>query len=233
LQSGSGKVCKACGEWKPLDGFNKSKNRDGRNNTCKPCQYEQGQALRKQKQARVGTDHIPAEKQCAKCGTVKPASQFSVYRAASDGLGRYCRECDNAVSRARRYKIPEDRVREMASAKHCEVCGLVFQDTKQQHFDHRHSDGAVRGVVCYLCNSLVGISLENAARLRAVARYLDRTVSTDYRYQPYSVTDLAETDIQKVDGEKPFTPEENFECPKNSQTAQTPQSNPRFPRLRA
>jgi hypothetical protein len=67
----------------------------------------------------------------------------------------------------------------------------------------------------------------------AVVRYLERTASTDYRYQPYSVTDLAETDIQKVDGEKPFTPEENFECPKNSQTAQTPQSNPRFPRLRA
>lgn len=203
-----GKACKTCGGWKSLAEFNKSRNRDGRANACKECAYARCHALRKKKQARRGEDHIPAAKRCAKCGDTKPPSEFSVYRAANDGLGRYCRECDSTVSRSRRYGIPEDRVRLMAKRIACEACGNTFSSTRHQHFDHRHSDGAVRGVLCFRCNGIVGDSLENPSVLRAVARYLERTESVDYRTQPYSETKLEENDINHVSDCQSPTPEE-------------------------
>lgn len=198
------KKCTACGAIKPCDQFNKSRNRDGLCNQCKQCVYARGQSLRKQKQARAGGDHIPALKQCAKCGEVKPAAEFAVYRAANDGLGRYCRECDSAVSRSRRYGIPEDRVRLMASRKTCESCGEPFASSKQQHFDHRHSDGAVRGVLCQKCNSVAGISDESPLRLMAVVEYLQRTKLTDYRIQPYLEQNACSPANSHAE---PFTPE--------------------------
>lgn len=215
MQPPTGKACKDCGELKPWCEFNKSRNRDGHCALCKTCQYARNHALRKKKQARVGTDHIPPTKQCAKCGSVKSAAEFAIYRAANDGLGRYCRECDNANSRSRRYGIPEDRVRVMASRKQCEICGYEFATSRHQHFDHRHADGAVRGVVCFRCNGIIGDCLENPGVLRAVARYLDRTLDTDYRFQPYSVTDLKEPDISQVGAPRALTPEEKATCPTN------------------
>lgn len=206
------KVCKTCGIEKPSAEFYPSRNRDGLAGKCKPCYYAYNQAKRQEKRRRLGTEHIPPEKQCAKCGVTKPSDQFAVYRSANDGLGRFCRECDNAVSRARRYGIPEDRVRLMAKRPACEVCGFAFENSRQQHFDHRHSDGAVRGVLCFRCNSIVGDGLEDPRRLLAVARYLTRTKTTDYRVQQYSVTEIGETDISHVsDGPSP-TPEEQNRC---------------------
>lgn len=205
-------MCRLCGEWKQLELFHKSRNRDGRDTACKACAYARVQALRKKKQARPGKDHIPPHKQCAKCGATKPSESFAVYRAANDGLGRYCRECDNAHSRSRRYGMPEARVRIMAARASCEVCGSKFANSKHQHFDHRHSDGAVRGVLCFRCNGLVGDCLESPEILLAVAAYLRRTADVDYRVQPYGVTKTGETDTDSVGARQRLSPEVKATC---------------------
>lgn len=168
-----------------MNGFYKSRNSDGRANSCKPCVYARGQALRKKKQRRHGTDHIPQSKQCAKCGLVKPAGEFAVYRAANDGLGRFCRACDIMYSRSRRYGLPEHRARAMASATECECCGEQFPTSRHQHIDHRHSDGAVRGVLCSRCNTVLGNCGESTEILTRLCDYLRRTQLIDYRTQPY------------------------------------------------
>jgi hypothetical protein len=180
------KTCSKCGQEKPASDFYRQPGaRDGLHGTCKPCYCARNEATRQRKRLRQGTDHIPARKQCAKCGCLKEAEAFAVYRAALDGLGRFCRERDSAVSRARRYGVPEDRVRAMAARKTCEICRAPFQHTKHQHFDHRHKDGAVRGVLCFRCNNLIGDALEKPQTLRAAAAYLERTAGTDYRFQQY------------------------------------------------
>lgn len=185
-----GKACKDCGEWKPLSEFYRSRNRDGLTGNCRRCYCARNFAWRQRQQRRSGNSHIPKTKQCAKCGAVKRSQDFAIYRAAKDGLGRYCRECDNAVSRARRYGIPEDRVRIMAARTTCEACGSGFETSRHQHFDHRHSDGAVRGVLCFRCNGIVGDCLESPDHLRRVAAYLERTINVDYRKQQYPETGM-------------------------------------------
>lgn len=213
--------CVDCGESKSLDDF--YIHPSGRPySRCRKCTYLRNNANRQKKRQRSGTDHIPAEKQCAKCGEVKPSALFAVYRAASDGLGRFCRECDRAVSRARRYRIPEDRAREMAAVASCEACGAAFQNARHQHIDHRHSDGAVRGVLCFRCNGIVGDSLESPVILHAVARYLERTISTDYRYQPYRVTRSGERGNDLVGEQQSPPPEEKSQCQKNLRIVSIP-----------
>ena len=185
------KACRACGAVKPFEEFHKSRNSDGRASTCKPCAYARSQSLRKQKQARAGASHVPESKHCASCGLIKLAGEFAVYRAANDGLGRFCRVCDSVNSRSRRYRLPRETAARMTAMEACECCGQVFSSSRHQHIDHRHSDGAVRGVLCRKCNSLVGISLEKPDVLRAAAGYLARTLDVDYRVQPYPVTRMA------------------------------------------
>jgi hypothetical protein len=217
------KTCSKCGASKSIEDFHKCRNRDGRSNACKPCDYARNQALRKKKQQRNGGAHIPARKQCAKCGESKPAAEFAVYRAALDGLGRYCRECDGAMSRARRYGVPEDRVRIMAATQNCEICGSHFISTRHQHFDHRHADGAVRGVLCFRCNGLIGDCLENPEILRSAARYLERTVTTDYRFQPYVEQILCSQDISPSGAPTPEEPGQKCQK-KPSQKLNSPQA---------
>jgi hypothetical protein len=218
------KTCSKCGEEKPTSEFYRQPNgRDGLHGTCKPCYCARNEATRQRKRLRQGTAHIPHQKQCAKCGSVKPAAEFAVYRAALDGLGRYCRECDGAISRARRYGVPEDRVRLMAAAKSCEICGSHFISTRHQHFDHRHADGAVRGVLCFRCNGLIGDCLENPEILRSAARYLERTVTTDYRLQPYVEQILCSQDISPTGAPTPEEPGQKCQT-KPSQKSNSPQA---------
>jgi hypothetical protein len=210
----AGKNCMVCGEWKPIDGFHKSRNADGRANDCKPCAYARCQALRKRKQQRPGTDHIPQSKHCAKCGLVKAASDFAVYRAANDGLGRFCRACDIMYSRSRRYGLPEHRARSMASVTECECCGEKFPSSRHQHIDHRHSDGAVRGVLCSRCNTVLGNCGESPEILTRLCDYLSRTEFIDYRNQPYLEQNV---DSSATSHAESFPPEGNADtCQTNT-----------------
>lgn len=42
------------------------------------------------------------------------------------------------------------------------------------HLDHNHSTGAVRGIVCKKCNSIVGLCGENPVTLARIAQYIRR-----------------------------------------------------------
>lgn len=51
-------------------------------------------------------------KRCARCGKVKPASEFSKNSATSDGLQAYCKECHKAYMRGynkRRNQLAQTR----------------------------------------------------------------------------------------------------------------------------
>ncbi len=65
----------------------------------------------------------------------------------------------------------------------CAICGgpphPVVRNKKRQGvsptyvIDHDHSTGAVRGLLCHSCNSMLGMAKDSPANLRSAAHYLD------------------------------------------------------------
>jgi hypothetical protein len=72
-----------------------------------------------------------------------------------------------------RYKITPEQWDEMLIEQtgRCAICG---DEMKDPHVDHDHTSGAVRGLLCNLCNSVLGKARENTAILAAAIEYLDR-----------------------------------------------------------
>ena len=52
----------------------------------------------------------------------------------------------------------------------CLVCGAT--PSKPLHVDHDHETGAVRGLLCGFCNSVLGLALESPEILRRAQIYL-------------------------------------------------------------
>ena len=90
------KVCRDCGETKPIAEFFKSpRNAGGYAPRCKPCYMIQQAGYRK-KPPREETP--PGTKRCWMCKTIKPSADFSANKDFHDGLNRGCRACTNARS---------------------------------------------------------------------------------------------------------------------------------------
>ena len=87
------KVCKRCKCEKPITEFNRDKNRpDGRYPWCKYCHRETNREYYSKMKARDEID-IPETKRCARCGIVKPSSEFYRDNRRKDGLYSACKEC--------------------------------------------------------------------------------------------------------------------------------------------
>ena len=147
---------------------------------------------------------MEATKRCTKCLEWKPFPEFAQLRLGA--LGRYsrCKECCCAYSkewskarrvrigprcpvarRSQKYKVPKETVRALLARETCEACGARFGSDTYINFDHRHSAGAVRGVLCDRCNRSLGLCDESEDVLLGLRGYLLRTMCVDYRTQPY------------------------------------------------
>ncbi len=88
------KICKTCGQEKPLSEFYKHSTKDGYRNDCKRChQDKRGHKAR----------FIPPEgmKRCITCKQIKSNTNdyFSKDRAKKDGLARRCKECQKRLDK--------------------------------------------------------------------------------------------------------------------------------------
>lgn len=59
----------------------------------------------------------------------------------------------------------------------CKICKKPFGKKKgdRPRVDHDHKTGKVRGLLCVQCNTCLGMSGDNATRLRLGAEYLEAT----------------------------------------------------------
>lgn len=87
--------CSVCGEVKPWDEFARTKVKGvpSRATRCKVCLARQFREWYRRSQAKP--KKIPKNKECSNCGLTKPAAQFPPHKAATTGLGSWCRECHN------------------------------------------------------------------------------------------------------------------------------------------
>ena len=81
--------------------------------------------------------------------------------------------CHRHAKRARVYGLTAAEL--TAFEGDCEVCGRPAEAV-----DHDHTTGAVRGALCFACNSALGQAQDDPARLRALADYLDKHSSKEH-----------------------------------------------------
>lgn len=85
------KLCKACGQEKPITEFHKDKSKsDGLNAYCKPCTRERQKAFQAKPPRYQATDGL---KRCQHCKEEKPYAEFHKSKGAYDGLKRVCKAC--------------------------------------------------------------------------------------------------------------------------------------------
>jgi hypothetical protein len=114
---------------------------------------------------------------------------YTTIRNLVRGGGRFCsKKCNPAFVRkftkaqkARRnnlkskYGLTEEQFDAMVEAQgnRCAVCGSAPGFHGKLHVDHCHSTGKIRGLLCTQCNIGAGMVGDDAARLRALAAYLE------------------------------------------------------------
>jgi hypothetical protein len=86
---------------------------------------------------------------------------------------RYQRECFDR----HKYKLEPAHKQALLDSQSggCAICGYKFgQKVGDMHVDHNHKTGAVRGLLCDLCNRGLGYFKDQADRLIAASKYLTR-----------------------------------------------------------
>lgn len=154
---------------------------------------------------RPNDEVIMAEKQCSICEETKPPAAFNSSKKTRDGCFSYCRLCQSDYNKANwkrvrdrrrplksvrdrfvRYNITADQFEAMkAEQGHC--CAICNQPesskfrgrVKQLSVDHDHKTGAIRALLCFRCNTILGRVHDNPATLIKAAAYLKKHHATD------------------------------------------------------
>jgi Recombination endonuclease VII len=181
------KQCSDCAIDKPLADFRKnSRHPSGRNPCCKQCEASPGRLA----------------KECMKCGQSKPMDDFIKIKICRNGRADTCKECrmlyhkqyrKTATGRQsskkqlrkgqlkRKYGLSLEQYDSMLlkQGSKCGICGSPEPGRNRKVFfvDHDHGTGAVRGLLCHLCNNGLGNFRDDPDRLRGAIKYLrDRKV---------------------------------------------------------
>jgi Recombination endonuclease VII len=91
------------------------------------------------------------------------------YKRSEEQKRRY-----RAKVRENTYGITEGQFDDMLQAQGgaCAICGKT-PESKGHHVDHCHRTGAIRGVLCDLCNRGLGFFKDSSEALRMAAQYID------------------------------------------------------------
>jgi hypothetical protein len=160
------KRCKHCGAVKNIaDFYADSAARDGHRPECKACTASRRKrwylANREREIARVKAW------QQANAGRVNDVQRRRRERPEVKAQQR------DAHLR-RKFQMTSEQYGEMLAAQGgvCAVCCGGPKLGKSLHVDHNHDTGAVRGLVCFSCNSALGNLHEDEARISALLTYL-------------------------------------------------------------
>lgn len=118
------------------------------------------------------------KERCSACSQVRIlAQQRDDYRRNGDK-----RRAQNLAGHYRKkYGITiedRDRMLDLQGGK-CAIClggpnGNPNKKGARLHVDHCHTSNRIRGLLCYTCNTMLGLANDDPARLLAAAEYLNR-----------------------------------------------------------
>lgn len=150
---------------------------DGLQAYCRECssEYYRQRQEAKGRKVRAKVSVPPGHKRCPQCSEVKPHSDWERNKSTSDGWASYCRACRAERNRAsyftRKYGLTEGEVGEV-TASQMGVCCICLAAPATQ-VDHCHQTGRVRGVLCFNCNSGLGLLRDDPAAAYRAADYLE------------------------------------------------------------
>lgn len=139
-------------------------------------------------------DRSVAQAKCSQCKTVKPVDAFHKRTGTRFGIAAFCIPCYRAYQRDRyekqqqpisrnahllsTYGITMDEYAVMLQSQGgvCFICQkelyeVVNGRSNSMHVDHCHKSGKVRGILCGVCNRLLGY-VEKDGRLDRLNAYL-------------------------------------------------------------
>lgn len=139
---------------------------------------------------------------CNRCKEFKVWTEFAVNKKGINDRKSICKKCSNlaqiALNKSRKEKDPLD-LSKVRRAKHlklkygmsledydcmlqqqagkCAICGKKdngLSNQKQLYIDHCHDLGHVRGLLCYYCNTVLGLAFDDVNILQSAIEYLKR-----------------------------------------------------------
>lgn len=120
---------------------------------------------------------------CRTCDQPLPLTMFSKSTRAKCGYDTMCKECQRFRMKKKNYGISRssyEHLREKQQAC-CAICGAHETSERCLHnhlvVDHCHATGEIRGLLCHLCNQVLGLIKEDQATLLTMADYLGRRKS--------------------------------------------------------
>ncbi len=122
-----------------------------------------------------GTTRYLKTNQCIQCrATARKAwREKNVEHRASYDQSYYAenRKKLDHIAMLRRYQMTQEEYDEMhaASQGHCAICS---QHKERLCIDHCHATGKVRGLLCYNCNTGLGLMRDNVDYLASAIEYL-------------------------------------------------------------
>ena len=128
------------------------------------------------------------DKCCICCKKFINIKNFPKHRTKIDGFSSFCNDCTKE-QRKEWYRLNQDHIKnyrykttygktldeiknmlEKQQFKCLICCTEITIDTKQ--VDHNHETGKVRGLLCFLCNIILGASKDSPERLTKAINYL-------------------------------------------------------------
>lgn len=149
------KICNACGENKPYSEFNKNKEvHDGYRYTCKECRRLGKKSDPKfAKITRKKQDKSIRIPYGTKARTTEATERVQINRLAKYGLT------------VTQFNVLQDQ-----QQNKCAICSKPLGE--KFCIDHCHETGKVRGLLCYGCNSGIGLLNDDPALLTIAIEYL-------------------------------------------------------------
>ena len=142
-------------------------------------------------------------KQCPHCKISKNLADFKKDNKTKSGYGSWCKSCDNANHRERRRlrsneQLKRDRLRGIQynriyhygllpeayialiekQSGVCAICHkpetrIIKGTVSTLSVDHDHKDNRIRGLLCDVCNKVLGLLNDDPTLLRDAAAYLE------------------------------------------------------------
>lgn len=136
---------------------------------------------------------------CSKCSLFLPWVAFNINSKGKNGRKSICRKCTQKASKElldkRKIENPEFLVernrKKMLKSNYglsledyeellknqkfkCAICSTKENKVSENMFvDHCHKTGVVRGLLCYHCNTLLGMAKDSTDTLKRAVDYLE------------------------------------------------------------